>query len=219
MILCTDFEHVNHKRAHFSEFLQTSNFDSGRGVQSSHWSRADTRSVFRLVVGTWSAVTQDTQACKLCDIEHLKPWQGPGMCEVCSERVLPTKNAFWASPTLPSKSCAWECRPDFTHLDPQRYSLDVNSLWWAQGLSLGLALESRFKPNWCVPCAQKPIGPLVPVNGAGLEIEICRKEPLHQRRVLAKQLLHDAGRRLHHLLSADFQQRIVHPARTICNGS
>jgi len=118
-----------------------------------------------MVGGLWSAVTADTSSCVLCSTGYLKPWSGPGMCEVCSERLLPWNNSHWVSPTLPGKACAWECNPGFTHVDPPRYSWDINSLWWQHGLSLGASLEgweagigisSHHLPNTCVPCSAVP---------------------------------------------------------------
>lgn len=128
-------------------------------------SRADERSRFRMVGGIWSAVTADTATCRLCDTGYFKPWDGPGMCEVCSERILPWNNSHWVSPTLPGKGCSWECDAGFTHVDPPRYSWNINALWWEHGLSLGASLQgwasglgisSHHLPNTCVPCTGVP---------------------------------------------------------------
>eukprot|EP00277_Geminigera_cryophila_P030295 CAMPEP_0173063140 /NCGR_PEP_ID=MMETSP1102-20130122/4212_1 /TAXON_ID=49646 /ORGANISM="Geminigera sp., Strain Caron Lab Isolate" /LENGTH=983 /DNA_ID=CAMNT_0013929897 /DNA_START=168 /DNA_END=3119 /DNA_ORIENTATION=+ len=129
-----------------------------------HWSRStDEFSRFRHVGGTWTAVTQEPHTCSLCQESHLKPWDGPGMCEVCSERVLPWNSASWVSPTLPRKACAWECDKGSTHLDkgsthlePPRYSWDINQMWWSHGLTLGMGFTSNNLPNICVPCSKVP---------------------------------------------------------------
>jgi len=131
---------------------EITNFDPSR---NEHWSTAGLRSQFRLVGGTWTAVTGTTPACQLCQPGYLKPWQGPGQCEMCSERVLPQRSA-WVSPTWPGKACAWECDAGLRHLEPRRYYFDISALWWEHGLSLGMGHTSNNVPNRCVPCTSVP---------------------------------------------------------------
>ena len=133
-----------------------------------HWARADVRSSFRLVGGLWSAVTAEAAGCQLCKGTFYKPWAGPGVCEKCSERILPWQNAMFVQPTLPHKACAWECHAGHYHPDGEyRYHLDVNNLWWIHGLSLGMsgggqAIISNNMPNTCVPCAAGPASDVNP---------------------------------------------------------
>jgi len=131
---------------------EKTNFDPSRRI---HWSEGSVRSRFRLVGGTWTAVTQDL-SCVLCEPGKLKPWEGPGRCERCSERVLPWSRAAWVSPTMPSKACAWECDSGSRHVDVARNSWDISALWWSWGLSLGLGHQSNNLPNICVPCTTAP---------------------------------------------------------------